>query len=129
MSLLIIRERPDRFTSASYLDRIRIVLRVLTVYSTSLISCNSVSLYLFLVSIHIGCRDPHNRKFSSGVGKRFSSSRTLALYRKSQGLFFDDVVTSDVVFRRPCGQHMRLNPETFFMAMNRYSRNSKRALS
>ena len=75
----------ESFTSTRYLGRNRIVLRILTVCSNSLISRNALSLCdsvqlrveLFLISLYIGRRGPRKRKFPSRVGKRFSLSKAL----------------------------------------------------
>lgn len=105
----MIRGRPDRLTSACYLDRTRTVPLVLTVDSIWLITCNSLSLSLsraFLVSSYIGGRGLWKRKFSSGIGEQFILVEGPSLFRKSQGLFFHDalvraffynVLASDVV--------------------------------
>ena len=133
----MIRGRPDRLTSACYLDRTRTVPLVLTVDSIWLITCNSLSLSLslslsvclsqaFLVSSYIGGWGPRKRKFFSGVGEQFILAEGPSIFRKSQGLFFHDILARAsffttswprTSFRRRCNQHICLKPGTFFMVM------------
>ena len=132
----MIRGRPDRLTSACYLDRTRTVPLVLTRFDWSLATLSlslslsfSLSLCLsqaFLVSSYIGGWGPRKRKFFSGVGEQFILAEGPSIFRKSQGLFFHDILARAsffttswprTSFRRRCNQHICLKPGTFFMVM------------